>query len=61
MFNVASDPKEEWDILATNLWMSVKVEELLTAYVLSVLQHPNIAPGGDAPDPSVSAGILVVR
>ena len=61
MFNVASDPNEEWDILATNLWMSVKVEELLTAYVLSVLQHPNIAPSGEQPDAAAGAGILMVR
>lgn len=61
MFNVASDPKEAWDILATNLWMSMKVEEMLTAYVVSVLQHPNIAPGGDAPDPAAGVGILMVR
>ena len=61
MYNVAADPKEEWDILATNVWMSVVVERLLTAYAFSVLEHPNIAPGGELPDASVSMGVLGVR
>ncbi len=61
MYNVASDPKEEWDILATNLWMSKVVEEVLTTYVVSVFEHPNIAPGGERPDPAVGAGIIGVR
>lgn len=49
LFNVASDPKEEWDIYGANLWVNEAIQRLVHDYRKSVAQFPHVPVGGDGP------------
>ena len=50
LFNVAQDPKESWDIVEPNTWITQVAVRHIGAYRLSLLEHPNVPVGGDGPD-----------
>lgn len=49
LYNVASDPKEQWDILGTNLWIAEVAQEIVAEFLASTAGFPNVPPGADAP------------
>ncbi len=51
LYNVAADPKEEWDIFGTNLWISEVTHGIVHAYRESVKRFPHVPLGGDGPAP----------
>ncbi|MHB1855250.1 MAG: arylsulfatase, partial [Acidimicrobiales bacterium] len=55
MYNVASDPKEQWDILGTNLWAMEVVRELMADFHRSVARFPHVPRGADAPPAPTAA------
>ena len=44
-FNLASDPKERWNIIWQNSWIGEKIGPLIAAYPASVMKYPNLAAG----------------
>ena len=51
LFNIVSDPKEEHNILATNTWVGEPMLRLVHDFKASMADHPNTAPGAEAPPP----------
>lgn len=49
LYNVASDPKEQWDILGSNLWIAEVAQEIVADLFQSMVEFPNVPPGADAP------------
>jgi arylsulfatase A-like enzyme len=44
-FNLASDPKERWNIIWQNTWLAEKIGRFVAAYQASVKKYPNLAAG----------------
>ena len=44
-FNLASDPKERWNIIWQNSWIGEEIGPLIAAYAASVKKYPNLAAG----------------
>ncbi|MDD2056766.1 arylsulfatase [Pseudomonas sp. GD03860] len=44
-FNLASDPKERFNIIWQNTWLSRKIQPVIAGYRESLKQYPNLAPG----------------
>ncbi len=44
-FNLASDPKERWNIIWQNTWIGDEVGPFIAAYQASVKKYPNLAGG----------------
>jgi hypothetical protein len=44
-FNLASDPKERWNIIWQNSWLGEEIGPLIAAYATSVKRYPNLAAG----------------
>jgi arylsulfatase len=61
LYNVAADPKEEWDLLATNLWLTEEVSKVIAAFARSVQQFPNVPPAGDGPEEKTDVDNLMPR
>ncbi len=49
LFNVAADPKEQWDILEPNTWIVQPASKLVKDFFSGVRQHPHVPTGGDGP------------
>jgi arylsulfatase len=61
LFNVASDPKELWDIMEPNTWIAQPAARLLRDYLASVAQFPHVPTGGDGPGAPGGTGGLTPR
>jgi hypothetical protein len=51
-FNLASDPKERWNIIWQNSWLGEEIGSFVAAYEASVRKYPNLAggqPNGEPP------------
>jgi arylsulfatase A-like enzyme len=44
-FNLASDPKERWNIIWQNSWIGEEIGPLIAAYAVSAKKYPNLAAG----------------
>jgi arylsulfatase A-like enzyme len=44
-FNLASDPKERWNIIWQNSWLGEEIGPLIAAYAASVKKYPDLAAG----------------
>jgi arylsulfatase A-like enzyme len=44
-FNLASDPKERWNIIWQNSWLGEEIGPFVAAYEASVKKYPNLAGG----------------
>ena len=44
-FNLASDPKERWNIIWQNTWIGNEIGPYVAAYMASVKKYPNLAAG----------------
>ena len=44
-FNLASDPKERWNIIWQNSWIGEEIGPLVAAYAATVKKYPNLAAG----------------
>jgi arylsulfatase A-like enzyme len=44
-FNLASDPKERWNIIWQNTWLGEEIGPFVAAYEASVKKYPNLAGG----------------
>jgi len=44
-FNLASDPKERWNIIWQNTWLGERIGPFVAAYQASVKKYPNLAAG----------------
>jgi arylsulfatase A-like enzyme len=44
-FNLASDPKERWNIMWQNTWLGEEIGPFVAAYQSSVKKYPNLAAG----------------
>ena len=44
-FNLASDPKERWNIIWQNTWLGEQIGPFVVAYEASVKKFPNLAGG----------------
>jgi arylsulfatase len=63
-FNLASDPKERWNIIWQNTWVGEEIGPFVAAYQSSVKRYPNLAAGqpNDSPprygreDPAAETG-----
>src|SRR6185295_6630246 len=44
-FNLASDPKERWNIIWQNTWIGEEIGPFVAAYAASVKKYPNLAGG----------------
>jgi len=44
-FNLASDPKERWNIIWQNSWIGEEIGPLVAAYAASVKKYPNLVAG----------------
>jgi arylsulfatase A-like enzyme len=44
-FNLASDPKERWNIMWQNSWLGEEIGPFIAAYAASVKKYPNLAAG----------------
>jgi hypothetical protein len=44
-FNLASDPKERWNIIWQNSWLADEIGPLIAVYQASVKKYPNLAGG----------------
>jgi len=44
-FNLASDPKERWNIIWQNSWIGEEIGPLVAAYAASVKKYPNLTAG----------------
>ena len=49
LYNVAADPKEQWDILGTNLWIAEVAQEIAADFFSTMVEFPNVPAGADAP------------
>jgi arylsulfatase A-like enzyme len=59
-FNLASDPKERWNIIWQNSWIGDEIGAFIAAYGASVRQYPNVASGQpNEPPPRHGAGNVV--
>jgi arylsulfatase len=45
IFDVDNDPKELWNIAASNVWLGTPMGKVLATYQMSLAKYPNIAPG----------------
>ena len=45
MFNLASDPKERWNIIWQNSWIGEEIGPFVAAYAASVKKYPNLTAG----------------
>lgn len=61
LYNVAADPKEQWDILEPNTWIAQPISQIVVDYMASVAQFPHVPTGGDRPAASTSIGKLTSR
>jgi arylsulfatase len=61
LFNVAADPKEQWDIMEPNTWITQPATKYVGAYLASVMQYPHVPVGGDGPEESTPIGPLTPR
>jgi arylsulfatase A-like enzyme len=68
-FNLASDPKERWNIIWQNSWLGEEIAPIIAAYAASVKKYPNLAAGqpNDQPphygkeDPAAETGAEAVQ
>jgi arylsulfatase len=68
-FNLASDPKERWNIIWQNSWLGEEIGPFIAAYAASVKKYPNLAAGqpNDQPphygkeDPAAETGVEGVQ
>jgi len=68
-FNLASDPKERWNIIWQNSWLGEEIGPFVAAYAASVKKYPNLAAGqpNDQPprygkeDPAAETGAEAVQ
>jgi hypothetical protein len=68
-FNLASDPKERWNIIWQNSWLGEVMGPFAAAYAASVKKYPNLAAGqpNDQPprygkeDPAAETGAEAVQ
>ncbi|HXC97636.1 MAG TPA: sulfatase-like hydrolase/transferase [Edaphobacter sp.] len=44
-FNLASDPKERWNIMWQNSWLGEEIGPIIAAYAASVKKYPNLEAG----------------
>jgi arylsulfatase len=59
-FNLASDPKERWNIIWQNSWIGDEIGAFIAAYGASVRQYPNVASAQpNEPPPRHGAGNVV--
>src|SRR6185312_8723670 len=59
-FNLASDPKERWNIIWQNSWIGDEIGAFIAAYGASVRQYPNVASAQpNEPPPRPGAGNVV--
>ena len=49
VFDVDNDPKEMWNLNASNAWISRPIGKIVAAYAASLKGHPNIKPGSKGP------------
>ncbi|MFN7148692.1 MAG: sulfatase-like hydrolase/transferase, partial [Microthrixaceae bacterium] len=61
LYNVAADPKEQWDIMEPNTWIAQAMARLLIDYTVSVEQFPHVPTGGHRPAESSTVGKLTSR
>lgn len=61
LFNVASDPKELWDIMEPNTWIVQATSPILKAYTDSVRRFPHVPTGGNGPAASTDKRPLTPR
>jgi arylsulfatase A-like enzyme len=61
LYNVAADPKEQWDILEPNVWISQPISRIIGEYTASVMKYPHVPTGGDGPAQSTAVGRLTAR
>lgn len=61
LFNVAADPREEWDLLAINLWVSEAMTPMIREFMRSVHQFPNVPTGGEGPVEGTNLDVLAGR
>jgi arylsulfatase len=61
LYNVAADPKEQWDILEPNLWIAHPIARIIGQFGASVSQFPHVAAGGDGPAAVGAVGRLTNR
>lgn len=52
VFDVENDPKELWNINASNNWLSPLVGGIVKEYAISTKKFPNLKPGAKGPDAS---------
>lgn len=61
LFNIASDPKELWDIMEPNTWIVQATSPILKAYTDSVRRFPHVPTGGNGPAASTDKRPLTPR
>jgi len=61
LFNVAADPKEQWDIMEPNTWVAQPMWRIVREFLASVGRFPHVPVGGDGPAGATHLGPLTPR
>lgn len=61
LFNLAQDPKESWDIMEPNTWITQAAVRHIGAYRLSLFEHANVPVGGSGPDAATTKSATTPR